>query len=188
MGNESNCFQKSAAAEIILIVFDDQARIPISKGQAPFKDSFLPAGLLKREPGLSVFNGKSAKGIWQLIIRGSRSDRFGMLHSWHLRMKSIEDSGFVSVPALAAPTFLFGVEPPPAQTLVETLPGKEHREADQKDAAREKLKAYSEALKAKKQSDKLERDKGKGDNEDRSGMIRDPSISRSKRVPSTDNE
>lgn len=24
------------------------------------------------------------KGIWQLVIRGSRSDRFGMLHSWGL--------------------------------------------------------------------------------------------------------
>jgi Ca2+-binding EF-hand superfamily protein/subtilisin-like proprotein convertase family protein len=154
-------------------VFDDQARIPITKGQAPFKDSFLPEGLLKREPGLSVFNGKSAKGVWQLVIRGSRSDRFGMLHRWNLRMKSIEDSGFVKAAAPTILTFPFGTDSAPAQTSFETLPDEERREASQKDAARAKLKAYSEALKAKKLGDKLDRDKAKGDKSDRTKPIRE---------------
>jgi subtilisin-like proprotein convertase family protein len=158
-------------------VFDDQARIPITKGQAPFKDSFLPEGLLKREPGLSVFNGKSAKGVWQLIIRGSRNDRFGMLHSWNLRMKTIEDSGFVKAPAAAAPVFPFDAQSQPAQTSVETLPDEERREATQNDAVREKLKAYYETLKVKKQSNKLERENGKGDKSERAKFPRDKSSS-----------
>jgi subtilisin-like proprotein convertase family protein/Ca2+-binding EF-hand superfamily protein len=161
-------------------VFDDQARIPITKAQAPFKDSFLPGGLLKREPGLSVFNGKSAKGVWQLIIRGSRNDRFGMLHSWNLRMKTIEDSGFVKAPAMTVPevpTFSFGAESPPAQTSAESFPDEERREATQIEAAREKLKAYYETLKAKKLSGKLDREKVKGDKPERPKYLREKSSS-----------
>ncbi|MFT4559896.1 MAG: subtilisin-like proprotein convertase family protein, partial [Planctomycetaceae bacterium] len=158
-------------------VFDDQARIPITKGKAPFKDSFLPEGLLNRESGLSVFNGKSAKGVWQLIIRGSRNDRFGMLHSWNLRMKTIEDAGFVKAPALADSTFPFEADSPPAQTSVETRPDEERREATQVDAAREKLKAYYETLKARKLSGKLERDNVKGDKSERANYLREKSSS-----------
>ncbi|MDA0285395.1 MAG: proprotein convertase P-domain-containing protein [Planctomycetota bacterium] len=68
-------------------VFDDQAREVISKARAPFKGTFLPEGLLNRQPGLSSFNGKSIKGVWQLVIRCTRSERFGMLHSWGLTVK-----------------------------------------------------------------------------------------------------
>ncbi len=148
-------------------VFDDQARIPITKARTPFKDSFLPEGLLKREPGLSVFNGKSAKGVWQLIIRGSRSDRFGMLHSWNLRMKTIEDSGFVKAQASADSAFSFGTNSPPGQTNVETVSDEKRREATQVDSSREKLKAYYEALKAKKRNDKLDGAKLKGEKSER---------------------
>lgn len=158
-------------------VFDDQARIPITKAQAPFKDSFLPEGLLKRQPGLSEFNGKSAKGVWQLIIRGSRSDRFGMLHSWNLRMKTIEDSGFVKAQAATDSTFPFEVESPPAQSTLESVSVDERREATQMDAARDKLKAYYETLKAKKLSNKLDRDKAKGDKSERAKYLRDKSSS-----------
>lgn len=158
-------------------VFDDQARIPITKAQAPFKDSFLPEGLLKRQPGLSDFNGKSAKGVWQLIIRGSRSDRFGMLHSWNLRMKTIEDSGFVKAQAATDSTFPFEVESPPAQTSFGIVSGDERREATQVDAARDKLKAYYETLKAKKLSNKLDRDKAKADKSERAKYPRDKSSS-----------
>jgi subtilisin-like proprotein convertase family protein/Ca2+-binding EF-hand superfamily protein len=65
-------------------VLDDQADYPINKARAPFKGSYQPEGLVKRQPGLAAFNGKSVKGVWQLVIRCSRSDRFGMLHSWNL--------------------------------------------------------------------------------------------------------
>ena len=65
-------------------VFDDQSRYPITKARAPYKGTFMPTGLLKRQPSLSHYNGKTAKGVWQLVVRGSRSDRTGLLHSWVL--------------------------------------------------------------------------------------------------------
>ncbi len=64
--------------------FDDEADTPISKGRSPFSESYKPRSLEKGQPGLGTFKGKSTKGVWQLIIRGTRSDRFGMLHSWGL--------------------------------------------------------------------------------------------------------
>ena len=48
----------------------------------PYKGAFSPEGLLAQQPGLSYFNGKSVNGVWQLVVRGTRSDRFGMLHNW----------------------------------------------------------------------------------------------------------
>ncbi len=71
-------------------IFDDQSRYPITKARPPFKGTFMPEGLLKRQPSLSDFNEKSAKGVWQLVIRGTRSDRFGMLHHWSLLVRPIE--------------------------------------------------------------------------------------------------
>ncbi len=65
-------------------ILDDQSQHPIVKAKPPFKGTFLPGGVVKRQPGLSHFNGKSVKGVWQLVIRGTRSERFGMLHSWSL--------------------------------------------------------------------------------------------------------
>lgn len=64
--------------------FDDEAGTPIVKGRPPFKGSYKPEGLVKKQPGLNVFEGKTVKGVWQLVVRGSRSERFGMLHSWGL--------------------------------------------------------------------------------------------------------
>ncbi|WP_404308672.1 proprotein convertase P-domain-containing protein [Neorhodopirellula lusitana] len=72
-------------------IFDDQAGNPIVKGRPPFEGSYVPEGLLKRQPGLSAYNGKSIKGIWQLVIRGTRSERFGMLHSWSLESRPVEE-------------------------------------------------------------------------------------------------
>lgn len=71
-------------------VFDDQSDTPIVKGRTPFEGRFMPEGLMRREPGLGYFTGKSAKGIWQLVIRGSRSERFGMLHNWSLNFRATE--------------------------------------------------------------------------------------------------
>ncbi|KAA5544700.1 calcium sensor EFh [Roseiconus nitratireducens] len=73
-------------------VFDDQAREPINKARPPFEGTFIPEGTVKRQPGLSTFNGKSIKGVWQLTIRCSRSDRFGMLHEWALIARPDEES------------------------------------------------------------------------------------------------
>ncbi|EMI57725.1 proprotein convertase P-domain-containing protein [Rhodopirellula sallentina] len=72
-------------------IFDDQASEPIVKGRPPFEGSYIPEGVLKRQPGLSVYNGKSIQGVWQLVIRGTRSDRFGMLHGWSLQARPVED-------------------------------------------------------------------------------------------------
>lgn len=67
-------------------IFDDQSRYGISKSRAPFKGTFLPSAVEKKQPGLSHFNGKTVKGVWQLVVRGTRSDRFGMLHGWGLNV------------------------------------------------------------------------------------------------------
>lgn len=72
-------------------VFDDQSQTPITKARPPFKGSFIPEGALKKQPSLGHFNGKSVKGVWQLVVRGTRSDRFGMLHSWGLMVIPVDD-------------------------------------------------------------------------------------------------
>lgn len=84
--------------------FDDQARYPVNRAKSPFKGSFIPEGLLKKEPGLNSFNGKTVKGVWQLVVRGTRSDRFGMLHSWGISVKPIEDGPIGAQPDAATTT------------------------------------------------------------------------------------
>jgi len=65
-------------------IFDDNSRYPITKARGPFRGSFTPEAVVKRQPSLSQFKGKSIQGVWQLVIRGTRSERFGMLHQWSL--------------------------------------------------------------------------------------------------------
>ncbi len=72
-------------------IFDDQSQTPITKARPPFQGSFIPEAALKRQPSLSSFNGKSVKGVWQLVVRGSRSERWGMLHSWELIVTPVDD-------------------------------------------------------------------------------------------------
>ncbi len=72
--------------------FDDQSKFPIMKARAPFKGTFMPGALVKRQPSLSHFNGKSVKGVWQLVVRGTRNERFGMLHSWGLIVRPQSDA------------------------------------------------------------------------------------------------
>lgn len=64
--------------------FDDEASTSITRAQAPFNGSFQPGGLAKRQPGLASLNGKNVQGVWQLMIRCSRSERAGVLHDWAL--------------------------------------------------------------------------------------------------------
>lgn len=75
-------------------IFDDQASVPITKTRPPFDGSFQPEALVKRKPGLAAFNGQAIKGVWQLTLRGSRSERFGMLHNWALIVTPDEESLF----------------------------------------------------------------------------------------------
>ncbi|WP_244952261.1 proprotein convertase P-domain-containing protein [Roseimaritima ulvae] len=72
-------------------IFDDQATYPITRAKPPFKGSFLPEGRLKNQPSLTHFNEQNIQGVWQLIISGSRNERFGMLHSWALIAKPMEE-------------------------------------------------------------------------------------------------
>lgn len=71
-------------------IFDDQADYPISKARPPFEGAFQPEPMERRQPGLSTFNGQGIQGTWQLIINGSRCDRFGILHGWGLIAKPVD--------------------------------------------------------------------------------------------------
>jgi subtilisin-like proprotein convertase family protein len=68
-------------------IFDDEAGENIAKSRPPFRGNFQPEALLKKQPGLSRYNGQNLKGVWQLIIRSSRSDRAGVLHGWSLNVR-----------------------------------------------------------------------------------------------------
>jgi subtilisin-like proprotein convertase family protein len=83
-------------------ILDDQARDSISRNRPPFRGTFRPEAIDKRQPSLSHFNGKSIKGVWQLVVRGTRSDRFGMLHSWELLAKPQEDLPGTTPPTVPA--------------------------------------------------------------------------------------
>lgn len=72
-------------------IFDDQSGYPITKARSPFKGTFMPEANQKRQPSLSHFTNKSAQGVWQLVIRATRSERFGMLHSWGLIIRPKDD-------------------------------------------------------------------------------------------------
>lgn len=68
-------------------IFDDEAGTNITRGRPPFSGSFQPEALARRQPGLASFKGKNLKGVWQLMIRGSRSERSGILHGWSLNVQ-----------------------------------------------------------------------------------------------------
>ena len=72
-------------------VFDDKASTSITRGRPPFRGSYQPGALSKNEAGLSQFRGRSTKGLWQLMVRSTRSDRAGILHHWALIVKPAEE-------------------------------------------------------------------------------------------------
>ena len=61
-------------------VFDDDASQPITGGSAPFTGSYQP------EQPLSVLNGLSAQGNWQLLVVDDASADLGTLNSWQLQL------------------------------------------------------------------------------------------------------
>lgn len=73
-------------------IFDDRADINITRGRPPYQGRFQPSALVKREKSLSAFNGKSIKGVWQLMVRSSRSERSGILHGWSLILTPDRDT------------------------------------------------------------------------------------------------
>ncbi len=87
-------------------IFDDQATHAITRGRAPYRGSFVPEARLKNQPSLTHLNGQSIQGVWQLIISGTRNERFGMLHSWALIAKPLEayESELAENPAPESPT------------------------------------------------------------------------------------
>jgi hypothetical protein len=97
-------------------VFDDQSKFPITKARAPFQGTFTPEALLKRQPSLSHFNGKSVKGVWQLVIRASRSERFGMLHRWSLIVTPMDQMLEAAAPDQDGPQQATTAEQPLAKT------------------------------------------------------------------------
>ncbi len=92
IGGRGNNFEET--------VFDDEAERPIIKAQPPYQGNFQPEGRSRGQPGLSSFNGQNATGVWQLVIRGTRSDRFGVLHDWSLVFRPRET--LLDKPAVAA--------------------------------------------------------------------------------------
>ncbi|XZE56447.1 proprotein convertase P-domain-containing protein [Planctomycetaceae bacterium SH139] len=68
-------------------IFDDEAGTNITRGRPPFSGNFQPEALARRQPSLASFKGKNLKGVWQLMIRGSRSERSGILHGWSLNVQ-----------------------------------------------------------------------------------------------------
>lgn len=73
-----------------MTIFDDEAEEQIIKGRPPFEGSFQTEAHIKKQPDLGHFKGQSTKGVWQLIVRGTRSNRFGLLHGWSLMVKPAE--------------------------------------------------------------------------------------------------
>jgi subtilisin-like proprotein convertase family protein len=62
-------------------VFDDSSTVSISTGEAPFTGTFRP------EEPLSVLNGQTATGTWQLEIKDIALGDVGTLNSWSITMK-----------------------------------------------------------------------------------------------------
>lgn len=73
-------------------VFDDETWESVMRARPPFRGTYQPGAVAKRQPSLSTFKGKSLKGLWQLMVRSSRSDRSGVLHDWSLIVTPNRDS------------------------------------------------------------------------------------------------
>lgn len=65
-------------------ILDDQAAAPITSGSAPFTGRYRPEGLL------SVLNGKSPNGTWQLEVRDIFTGNFLRLNEWELMIRTTE--------------------------------------------------------------------------------------------------
>src|SRR5262249_1027307 len=107
-------------------VFDDEAATPVSTGQAPFTGSFRPDG------ALSAFDGKNARGTWQLWVEDRAAGNTGVLHYFTLFIEekpsgsgaaasSIPD-GVEAIATDAAVTTPFSPAPGVATAMSSTTP------------------------------------------------------------------
>lgn len=105
-------------------IFNDEAGSEVIRSQPPFRGEFKPSGVSKRQPGLSHYRGKSLKGVWQLMVRSSRSDRAGILHDWSLIVQPSQESKdqLKGEALVAAPEATPGSAPVVAPSAVDTNP------------------------------------------------------------------
>lgn len=82
-------------------VFDDEGTNSIYRGTAPFAGSFKP------EYVLSAFDGKNAKGTWQLVIEDSALLDTGSLNGWSIKVDGAQKA------ASATPRAVSLVSAPP---------------------------------------------------------------------------
>ncbi len=73
-------------------IFDDDTGERITRSRPPFRGTYQPEALDKRQPGLNHYRGKNLKGTWQLMIRAARSERSGVLHGWSLIVKPSQEA------------------------------------------------------------------------------------------------
>lgn len=92
-------------------IFDDDAGLSITRAQPPFEGNFQPEAMERRGQSLNRYRGKNLQGTWQLMVRGSRSERAGILHGWSLivqpNREAVDELG-------GASKALQPVSPPPA--------------------------------------------------------------------------
>ncbi len=86
-GTTVTLFDQHGGANLQSTVFDDSASTPIGNGSAPYTGSFRP------ESALSVFNGKDARGTWQLIITNRSATTWGRDNLFTLNFQSAPASG-----------------------------------------------------------------------------------------------
>lgn len=140
--------------------FDDQAGQSVSKSKAPFAGSYRPEAVDKRQPGLASFNDKSVKGVWQLVIRATRSDRFGMLHSWGMTVKPQDDDKAASASAAASDTPADAAESDPDESPTEM--SKEQRAEERARLKAENPKRMEKEARREDKDRKVKKDKSKG--------------------------
>ena len=64
-------------------ILDDQARVPILAGSAPYTGRFAP------EESLSKFNNQSPAGTWLLEVTDDNTSDFGKLLGWSMTMQTV---------------------------------------------------------------------------------------------------
>ena len=95
-------------------VFDDEAANSIYRGTAPFAGSYKP------EYVLSKFDGKNAKGTWQLVIEDTALLDVGRLNGWSLKIEGTQKTA--NTAAVTSPTPAHAPAPVLAASLVSAPP------------------------------------------------------------------
>jgi serine protease len=85
-------------------ILDDEASTGLWQGAAPFTGTYRPDNVL------SVFDGKSAKGTWQLIVEDTSLFDTGKLNGWSLIVDGAARATAVSSPVVKA-TMATAIDP-----------------------------------------------------------------------------